>query len=561
MVKQLAGYYYSVEGPTRNIPLNLLALYTKIVGQKLVPSNPRYMFSTWDQGQRPLVSTMERWVNKEIVNMRMGKAFEKSAIDALFGMGIIKVGIASPVESMISNWRVKAGRPFAQAIDYDDFVFDVHSKDLDQLGYAGHRFRAPLRAVKDSKIYSKDRKNLGPMPDKIYNLEGDERVSTLGKTTLAGDQEFEDSIDLWEIYLPRYKLIITFQEDDLSGTSTTSKGKALRVQNWIGPYCGPYHFLGLEHVPGNARPKAPISDLYDMHMNVNMILRKVLRQAKRCKEIMAVGRGAAEDADIINRADDGEAVIVGDVGQVSPRIYGVPNPQLWQLLMALKDLFNFMAGNLEIMGGLAPQAKTASQDQLMNQNSSATISVMQSRVLDHVSDVGKALAWFWHHDPYRVYRSEYQVPGSRGSIPTYSQPKKRQQLPFEDMDINVDPYSMQHQTPQSRLQALHGFITSIYTPLAQIFQQQGLFLDLNTFTELAGKYMDQPDLPLIFTTGPTPQPEGQPAGAGGGGMPQETTRNYVRRSLGGDSAGAREKETSDAMAQAASENSERNSQA
>src|SRR5207253_10472217 len=51
----------------------------------------------------------------------------------------------------------------------------------------------------------------------------------------------------------------------------------------------------------------------------------------------------------------------------------------------LKQLFSSQAGNLDIMGGLSPQSKTAHQDAMLNQNSSQSIADMQDATVDRKS--------------------------------------------------------------------------------------------------------------------------------------------------------------------------------
>src|SRR5207253_775171 len=139
----------------------------------------------------------------------------------------------------------------------------------------GHRYRAPLEVIRNSKIYSKGRKDLSPSTDTAYNLEGDERISMIGRTYLGMDsEEFEDFVDLWEVYLPRHRMVLTLIDDQLTGASKTgmtngSPADALRAQHWLGPETGPYHLLSYGMVPGNAMPKAPIMDLIDLHIFAN----------------------------------------------------------------------------------------------------------------------------------------------------------------------------------------------------------------------------------------------------------------------------------------------------
>jgi len=66
--------------------------------------------------------------------------------------------------------------------------------------------------------------------------------------------------------------------------------------------------------------------------------------------------------------------------------------------------------------------------------------------------------------------------------------------------------------------------------MMQLLQSQGVQFDVATWLKKRAAYLDMPDLPEIVTMGEPPQQETQaPAQTSG---PAETTRNYVRRSVG-----------------------------
>jgi len=543
MTREFVGTNWSEEGAEKPVLINLLAMYVNVVGRRLLSSNPRFMLSTWNRANKPIVSTMESWVNEEVVRTYLAGTFERCITDGLFNVGICKVSLATPADASLSAWTKGAGKPLAQRIDLDDFVCDMHARDFKECSYIGHRFRVPLAVVKNSKLYSREvRKDMSPMPDRIYNLEGDERIHLLGRTTLGGDEEeFEDFVDLWEIYLPRHRLVVTLLDGDVT-VDAKGNAKAMRIQRWLGPDCGPYHMLGMGTVPGNIMPKAPMQDLWDLHLALNRQLRKLVRQADRQKENVFVRGGSTEDGSRAIDCNDGEVVRVDNPENLKAVTYGGPNAQNFQLFMALKDVFSWLSGNLEIMGGLAPQSKTAAQDKLMNENSSATIAQMQDRTTNFIGDVGRALCWYWHHDPEKVMTSEYALPGMPSmSITRKASPDDRQKVPFEDMKVTLDPYSLQHQTPQSRLAALNQIVTQIFIPMAQVAQSQGVALDFQAYLKIVGKLMDQPDLEEILTFQQAPaQQTGEEEGGGAEQprMPQETTRTYERRSVGGQTGTA-----------------------
>ncbi len=544
MVRHYVGAHWSEMGTGQEVPVNLLSLYVQIVGRALIAKNPRVMLSTFSRDNKPAVGAMESWANKEIERTHLDNTLRRWVVDALFSVGILKVGIADPAMAAMKSWNLMAGHPFADTIDLDDFVYDVHARDFTQAAFMGHRVRVPLDIVKDSKLYNKARKNLQPTPDHIYNEFGDQRVGVLGRSTLSGnDQEMEDMVDLWEVYLPRHRVILTFADDSMDGATAMSdddNDEGLRSQKWFGPDGGPYHMLGFGIVPGNAMPKSPMQDLLGLHLAANNIYRKIVRTTERIKEITLVRSGADADGERVRSTDDGGMCAVDDPQSVVSVTYG--GQALQTLIMTatlFKDLFSYLAGNLELLGGRGAQSKTATQDKMLNENAGAGISDMQAQTTDGVSGVLSALCWYWWKDPISVQRTKYQASDTveieRHVYPAnHSDPKALKRVgAYEDLDIAVDPYSMKHATPESRMQGIMQFLQTIYIPMAQQAQQAGVALDFNELAQMFAKMMDQPDLNKILTIQDPPAEGGSAGGGDTPGMPQETTRNYNRVSMPG----------------------------
>lgn len=543
-VREYVGGGWSEQGTPYPVPVNLLALYTQIVGRSLIAKNPRVMLSTFERDQKPTVSKMESWANAEIVRMNLAATLQRIVLDALFSIGIGKVALASPADSSIAGWQTPAGSPFAERVDLDDFVFDVHARSFEEVGFIGHRYRAPLDIIRDdSKTYSAARKDLTAADDAIYNLEGDERIGVMGRGYYSNMEEYDDFVDLWEIYVPRLQAVFTFESDYQSGTVDTGK-KPLRVQRWIGPATGPYSILAYGVVPGNAMPKAPIQDLLPLHVAMNQIYRKLLRQADRQKETWAVRGGSVDASGRLAQANDGEMFQCDDPAGIVPIISTGPSAANFQFAGAVKDLFSWIAGNLDSMGGLSPQAKTLGQDQMLAANSSKAIADMQDTTVTFTTRMVSNLCWYWHHHPSKVMKTTYSPPGlPQHSITRKLTPQDRRQIPWSEMDVKIDPYSIQHATPQSRIAALNDVVTKIIIPLAPMLQQQGVMLDMNAYLQKMAHLADMPDLADIVTFQAPPAQEGQPTPTSGGtmpGKPPDTTRTYERISRGGDTANNRD---------------------
>lgn len=531
-VRQYVGLHWSEEGTKEKVPVNLISLYCQIVSRALISKSPRVNLSTFDRQAQAIVSTMETWANQQIEAMHLATTLERCVLDALFSVGICKVALAMPADSAAVGWNQAVGQPFAERVDLDDFVYDSHARDFMEADFIGHRFRCPREVIADSTLYSKARKDLAPSNDLPYNAEGDERINVLGRSYYSvntGGEDFEDYVDLWEIYVPRKRLVLTLASND--GGMPDTDQHPLREVEWFGPDHGPYHFLGFNTVPGNAMPKGPVQDLMDLHMSLNRVCRKLLEQAQRQKEVLPVRGAASEDGERLVKTSDGEAFLCDNAETLKAVSFGGPNQANFLLFQEFQKVFSMMAGNLDVMGGLAPQSRTATQDKLLAENSAGAVTDKQDRAVGFVSSVVKSLLWYYHRHPTNQMRAKYELPGLSGmSITRKVSPEQRAAVKWDDLDIRVDPYSMQSRSPQQKLGMLKDMMMSVVQPMAALLQQQGIMVDMHFVLDRFGKYMDDPDIQNMFSIQTPPQPS---ADGGQPGMPQETTRNYVRQSNAG----------------------------
>jgi hypothetical protein len=126
------------------------------------------------------------------------------------------------------------------------------------------------------------------------------------------------------------------------------------------------------------------------------------------------------------------------------------------------------------------------------------------------------------------------MPGSPGiSIARNITPQMRAQGDFEDLDVRVDPYSLQHTTPQSRAMALNQIIQQTILPILPLLVRQGMMLDLSAYLRKLGEYLDMPELNEILTNRepPTQDTTISSDATGAPGMPQKTTREYIRHNM------------------------------
>ncbi len=544
MARHAAGDRYHPNAQDKATYINLTSLYTNIVSRNLISQNPRILLSTNSHNDEPAVSAMEKWDNDQLERMNFAEIMKRFVVDAFYGMATCMVAIATPSDAANCGWNLRAGDPFVKLIYFGDRFFDMSARTLQDVGYSGHRYRAPKRPIVESELYDvRVRGTLASSEPSRYNHDGDEKIEAIGNPDI-GDvvEELEDMVDLCNVYVPRHRCVYTLLWDDISGASAGQVGRKmipLRKQKWIGPEWGPYIDLSLAaQIPGNIVPKGTIQDFMNLEDALNNVYRKLVRQAHDQKNGVLMDRSDADSAEEIRKMLDGGFAFVNNPKNVVATSFNGPNQGLFTFMRELIQRASWVMGNIETMGGLATQAGTLGQEELLAQQSNGQIAGMQDATLSAVSQIVKSLNWFYWHDPVNVATVKDSLEGSdrwitREVHPWTSQKPGVMKRTGPMPQVKVDPYSMRHSTPKQRSDDLIQVVTQIWAPLAQLAREQGNTLDFNQFLTMLGEYRDMPELKKILTMQEPIAPEQGPPSAAGPTKPVETTRNYNRRSQGG----------------------------
>lgn len=556
-VKQFAGSKWGgvqTESDPKQ-PVNLLSLYVRSMSRKLISRAPKVLLTTFQNENKPAIAKMQSFMNTQLDRMGIVEALQRQTVDGLFCMGIMKVALADPGLSAMTGWRVKAGQPFAQVVDLDDFAVDHAAHDIREAAWVGHRVRVP-RAVAESfdKFDPKVRKLMTDSYRREFTEYGSERVDALGPGSYGTTgQEVEDYVDLWEVWVARHRQVLTLLADP-SGAPVEGT-EPLRVQRWVGPETGPYHLLGFDRVPGNIYPKAPVMDLVELDWVVNESYRKLMRQTGRAKEVGVVRRGADPDGSRIVKANDGDMIGVDDPDSVKMMTFGGVMQPVMAAAMHFKEMFSYTAGNMDLWSGLAPQSKTLGQDKLLAESASGMVQDMAQASLNNVQAVATAILWYLWHDPRAVYQMNEQVPNVPGlTLQRRLGPEERQRTSWEDLQVTVNPYSVQPKTPQSQMAALDQMVTQVIVPMMPLLQQQGVEFNVQKYLEIKAAYQDLPELAEIVTVGNATSLDGPMGGDQGGGndggaesrygrgprMAPQTERTYNRVSSSRDTPAGRQ---------------------
>lgn len=562
IVELLAGPRWSEESNRQpSQPVNLLNVYVQTMIRALVAKEPRALYTTDDLSQTAAVAAMQEWANRQAKKMALADVLQRAVYDALIGVGVVKVGLVGPGHAAAAGWNLRVGETFCETVSLDDLVFDAHARRFDAAGFVGHRFRMHRDVA--VAVYGRRGRELPVSTHPHHNEDGDERAEALGRGYYGMDtEEYCEMVDLYEVYVPKSRRVVTIatQEDG----SPAEDDRPLDDEEFLGPDRGMYHFLAYGWVPDNAMPNPPALHLIDLHEAANNQFRKLLRQAERQKELLLVQGTASEDGETIVNANDGEAHKVENPDAAKVYKFGGADPALFTFFTATKEMFNWLAGNLDLQGGLSPQSKTASQDKMLNENAGANTASMQQTTVAFTAGVCESLGWWgWHH-PDREMTSKFEVDGApevsavrrlypKNARDGFGNPRAlRRQASWDDLQVRVDPYSLGHKTPEQRAALLDQMVTQTIAPMMGLLQQQGVAFDAHEWANIVSEYRDMPEVRRILSV--RPPPTDGPAGASGGaaaegaGMPASTNRTYTRENVSSRSQQGQDMALAEAMA-------------
>ncbi len=491
--KELVGSHYSEDGSLVDVPVNLIELGYSIYTAHLAAKNPRALVATPYRQLAIPAYNLELALN-HLIEHEIGlvTTLQRAVGDALIGIGCIKVGLNAKGPIEIDGQLHDPGQPFADRVDLDDLVIDMNADSLEAVDFIGNRYRVPYTWAIESKVYQIDENEIRPSDgalDFMHNEGGDTRIGEIGRGHQGrGDSQVRDYLELWDIWLPKEKLVVTF-----ATVGNTIKPEPVRIVRWTGPERGPFHILGFTEVPGSPYPLAPAAQWYDIHMAANRAMRKMIDGADRLKTLGVVGPGGDQDANRVVQASDGDVIRSDVPGSVQELVTGGVNAGLYQFFLGLRDIFPYMAGNLDLLGGLSPQSETASQDRLLAANASQRMQYMQSRVESFTGRIVRDLAWYLFYDPFISIPLTKRVPGTDVSVPfVYS--AQSAEGDFLDYNFSIATFSMQPDTPATKLMAIKDYVTGVALPALPILSQQGGMIDWQALQAAYSQYTNTPEI-------------------------------------------------------------------
>lgn len=530
------GFYGYGQSSDQEVPCNMLEMAKSTYARQMVASNPKALVSSPHRHLRSSAVEMQQAVNELFELIDFESTLYAFVDDSLLALGVVKVGITDFDAEGVFGTRQRSGQPYAETIDFDDWVMDMNAKRYDQVQYAGHRFRVPLQYVMDSSLYS-NKDNLIPSYYRRYNEEGDERLEVLSRGFEGDPEDLFDMIELWEVWIPWANQIVTVVSDD----SRTSEPRLIRSEEWLGPKTGPFTLLKYNDVPNNIMPVSPLALLLDLHLIGNRLFNKLSRQADRQKTILGAHGTAMDDAERVVKSNDGDTIRMENPEKAKEFRFGGADEGNLIYFTHVKELFNYYGGNLELLAGLGPAADTATQEKMLAAGAGKRMAHMQARHTSATTKIVEDLIFWMWNDPSIELPYTFRIPNTKYERPATWTAESRNGT-YLQYNYKVEPYSMTHRTPEMRAEQLMQLFERIVFPalpllqdtaepnIAELLRQIGEYKNMHELERMIN--FKEPNRDLQVTGTP-------PAHRS---MPANTSRTYNRVSTSRTTAAGKDQE-------------------
>jgi len=526
------GSEYSDDAEAKNVYLNLIAQATNVYVRQLAVRAPTANVTTPYKDLRPQAAELELACAQAADEMMLGDLLRKCATEALFSpLACVKMGTEYVGSEDLAGSEIDITQVFASRVSFDDYVRDMSARGADKPYFEGDTYT--ISKEEFDRRYGAKARDVTVDDLELQDDEATDRGETLSHEPLTGDDNFDGKVELQDIWLRNERLLVTYIK--------SRPGRVpLDVVEYDTDEEGPYHCLWFTDVPDNAMPLPPFSLLKNIHELANSLFRRMAYQARNQKRV--AGFNSEDSANRFKTAHDGEGIYWDGQKPESIEVGGI-DQNTFALFLQVKELFSWSAGNLDALGGLSPQAETATQDKMLAQSASAQLADMQDAMTEFARKLFKQVAWYEWTDPIRERIIERRAPGGVDvSVPIIWSEETRKG-DFLDFNFNIVPQSMRDDAPGLKIQKLNQLVSQFIIPMMPMLQSQGVTFDAREFINILADYGNMPELKNIVVSidpnalMPTDQPAGnsQPFG-----KPANTTRTYERVNRPGATRGGKE---------------------
>lgn len=488
-MEHFAGPRYGAKRDWRQ-PLNLIYSLVCTLEPALAMMNLKCLATCPVIENRWFASTFASVVSRVLYKGQVATTVRELIRAAFYSIGVAKVG------------HDPGGKVpyFVDRISLDDWVIDRRCRSYSPGGYAfeGHRFRMNFEEAMDSDLFDPNARREIERIGKANMRHPEDRAETIGiGATQAGSDQFEPSIELIELYLPRTNRIVW-----LPGDLSTSGDDYLREFDWYGPDTGPYTHLGFSMLNDNVMPIPIVSVIFDLYLLENRLASKTARQAEIQKSIVTVDAANAKDEESVRQSQDGQIVRAPGLKAEVLNIGGA-NEKGYQAIGFFQDWYSRISGNSDLLGGQTASSKTLGQDQMLMGNASVRVNDYRNMVNSVVEEITQKLAWFIWHDTDTTFRTTRKLQGGV-EVPVQWRPEDRQGE-YEDYDITISTHARTADGPDQKLERLTHWLQTIVLPLMPAAAAMGKYPNMDEIVNRSAELHDIDELGDMWIEGPPQQ--------------------------------------------------------
>lgn len=530
-VKEYAGYYYrQSKGLTGEEPINLIFNTIRAMVPNLVMQSPINQVTTKFTAYKQYAELLSLALNSVEEDIKLKQTLRAWIVSALFGWGIMKIGLNATGEMIkFGDVNVDPGQVYAELVDLDNFILDPICTNIYEASMLGHKTMVPRQMLLDDNSYNHDLVRRLPTSAMIRKNDTASQLTQKHMGTLE-IQSLMDFVDVCELWIPEADAIVTIPDPEQA-----TFNDYLKITDYYGPKEGPYVFLSFTPpVIGNPFPVAPVSLWYDLHRMANRVFTKIMDQADRQKDVLLYNPAAADDAQSLVEAKDGDAIASTNPKDAQVYSYGGQNRNNEQMLQQLQVWYNYVSGNPDQMSGNIPNVakgkETATRSQILQANANISIEDARGILYDQTAEISRRIAWYLHHDPLIEIPLTKRTTGGE-EVQRVLTPEQRQG-DFLKYTFKIVQRSMSRLDPTIRSKRIMEFGTNILPAAvnaAMMMMQIGMPFNLQRYLTRIAEEMgigdwvqdmfDDPEfqqkLELYMAIGPK---NAGPSIGGGGGM-------------------------------------------
>ena len=478
------GQYYAQDHGTLGAePLNMAFTAVRALVPNLISRNPQSVVGSDYLMYRPYGELLALALDYVSKKQALPLILQRGLIDAIFTMGIYKVGLMSS-DSLVyfSGEAVDPGTLYFDTVDFDNYTFDPNARQLEKAAFVGEIIRVERDEILASGLYNNG--IIERLPSSAYtDMNSKDKVRDLSMNNINKPvtDSLHDSIDLLELWLPGPNVTVTLPYKSSVGDTF------LREETFYGPDEGPYTYLSLTPpVPNNPIPVSMAGVWHDLHHIGNRIAKKTLDQAEAQKDILAYRGDSADDAQEIVSARNLETVRVENPDGVQMYSIGGQNPQNQQMVAQILSWFDQFSGNTSMLAGTSLDTNVATVANILQQGAATGIAYMKGQFKIATEEVLRKAAWYLHTDPLiqlplvrrETIPAEYDITPTevRMIAPPRTQETQVFLIPearrgdFLDFAFSIKEDSMAPINWQFRLQQLEILLIKIIPAAAQASQ-------------------------------------------------------------------------------------------